>query len=77
MLYGSNYIFIQIADRAHRTKLPQYVIDLYFPQEVNPQLFQFPNSVMIKFRSKEGNIDEAYSYLKMILSGKEWNVKFL
>ena len=75
MLYGSNYIYLQIADQSNRNKLPQYVIDLYFPQEINPSLFQFPNYLMLKFRAKDSNIDEAFNYLKMILNSRDWNVK--
>lgn len=74
MLYGSNYIYLQIADQFTRNKLPQYVIDFYFPQELNSALYQFPNYVMLKFRGKESNIDDAYNHMKMIINRREWNV---
>lgn len=75
MLYGSNYIYIQIADKVNRNRVPQYIIDFYQPQEINPSLYQIPNYVMLKFRAKDSNIDDAYQKFKMILGGKDWNVK--
>ncbi len=74
MLFGSNYIYLQIADLANRKRLPQYIIDFYFPKEINPSLFQYPSYIMLKFRGKDSNIDECYNYLKMILNTREWNV---
>ena len=37
-------------------------------------LYNYPSYIMLKFRGKESNIDDAYNYFKMIIKSGEWNV---
>lgn len=72
--FGSNYIYLQIATKPARNYLPQYAIDFYHPNKLDPSIFSYPNYAMLKFRDKYSNIDDSYNYFKMIIKSADWNV---
>jgi hypothetical protein len=57
-----------------KNNLPLYVSLNYSNNEIEGSNYHLPGYIMIKFRSKEGNIDEAHEVLKIALNSKEWNV---
>ena len=57
-----------------KNKFPQYIIDNHDKNSLINTNYQLPGYVMLKFRDKNSNIDEAYNILKILLNSKEWNV---
>jgi hypothetical protein len=75
MLYGSSYIYIEFNSINSIPNLPKYITENISYDEIQIARFNFPKYIMLKFRNKGSNIDEAYNIMKINMKAKEWNVK--
>jgi hypothetical protein len=71
---GSNYIYIEFQLNDYKSGLPLYITENFSSQQILNSSYNLPKYTMIKFKSKESNIDEVYSILKIALGAREWNV---
>lgn len=53
-----------------------YILENVPQNEIQTARFNLPEYIMLKFRSKDSNIDEAYNIFQIGLKGKEWTVRF-
>lgn len=74
MIYGSNYIYIDFKSGNYKASLPTYIVENIPSQDIASTFYQLPRYLMLKFRGKDSNIDQAHNILKMVISSKEWNV---
>jgi hypothetical protein len=77
MLYGSKYIYIEFLGGNLKSSLPTYILENISSSEIAATNYLLPKYLMIKFRGKESDIDQAYNILKLALNSKEWNVNYI
>jgi len=77
MLYGSKFIYIEFLSGNLKSSLPTYIIENISSSEITATNYLLPKYLMIKFRGKESDIDQAYNILKLALNSKEWNVNHI
>lgn len=76
MLYGSNYIYLEFISDAKK-QLGRYILENIPMNEIQSINLRLPKYVMLKFRSKDANIEETYNVLKIAMNPKDWNVRIL
>lgn len=71
MLYGSPYIYLE----GNKTPyIPPYITEYFSKDELIESNYTLPEYIMIKFRGKGSNIEQAYEVFKMALKLQDWKV---